>query len=118
MRCKAFDYEDPHKAWEHMEFKIIKDYGGYAYGHNLHTWDEGERLLARCKKCGGYILIQYSEFHGYDDSYYRDYFPVEDEQDAEEKNKMYDGFQLESDSGLKYLIRDGGCCHWSKPGEV
>jgi len=27
---------------------------------------------------------------------------------------MYDGFQLEFDAGLNYLIRDSGACHWSK----
>lgn len=42
-----------------------------------------------------------------------DYFPVENEQEAEEINKKYDGFQLEFDSGLKYMICDKGCCHWS-----
>lgn len=105
MRCKAFDIEDRKEALEHIEMDIIKDYGDYAYGHCLYTWDDGKRLLAKCRKCGGYILIQKSEFHGSDDSYYTDYFAVEDEEDAEEKNRLYDGFQLEFDSGVKRIIR-------------
>lgn len=115
MRCDAFNLENPDEIKEHVVFDIIKDYGDFAYGHNLHTWDDGKRLLARCRKCGGYILIQKSEFHGYgsDDSYYTDLFPVEDEEEAEELNRKYDGFSLEMKSGIRFLIADRGSFRWS-----
>jgi len=51
--CIAFEMREATEAYEHMQYDIIKDYGDYAYGHYLHTWDEGKRMLARCKNCGG-----------------------------------------------------------------
>ena len=59
--CIGFEMPDAAEAWEHMKFEIVKDYGDYAYGHCLHTWDDGKRMLARCRTCGGYILIAYAE---------------------------------------------------------
>lgn len=107
MRCEACKISDPVKALEHIDMKWIKDYGDMAYGHCLHTWDDGQRYLVKCIKCGGYILVQKSEFHGYDhDDYYKDYFFVDGEEEAEELNQKYDGFQLEN-SGIQYLIVDG-----------
>lgn len=115
MKCIAFDLENPIEIEKHMGYDIIKDYGDTAYGHNLHTWDDGKRLLAKCRNCGGFILIQRSEFHGFeDDAYYRDFFPVEDEKEAEELNRCYDGFGLEKNSGIRYLIADYGSYRWSK----
>lgn len=117
--CIAFEMKDANEAAKHLSgYEVIKDYGDQAYGHCLHTWDDGERILAKCPKCGGYILIQQSEFHSFtdgDDSYYRDYFPVSGEEDADEMNQKYDGFALE-ESGIRYLIWDLPWypAHWSK----
>ena len=115
-KCRAFDLKDERKAWEHLDLEIIKEYGSYAYGHSLHTWDSGERMLARCKTCGGLILIQSSEFHSFcdDDSYYTDYFPVDSEEEAEKLNKMYNGFEIETEFPERYLCRTNGSLHWSK----
>ena len=117
MKCRAFDLEDVEKAWEHLDLVIVKDYGEYAYGHFLHTWDEGKRMLAQCRSCGGFILIQKSEFHSFsggDDSYYADYFPVEDEKEAEQLNRMYDGFEIEKNFSGRYLCRTDFRLHWSR----
>ena len=45
--CRAFHLEDARIAWEHFDLEIVKDYGDFAYGHFLHTWDEGKRMLAK-----------------------------------------------------------------------
>jgi hypothetical protein len=114
--CKAFEMKDARAAREHMDYEIIKDYGDYAYGHYLHTWDDGKRLLARCKNCGGYILIQSSEFHGAydDDDYYVDFFPVESPEQADELNRLYSGFEIESSFPSRYLMMTNLQLHWSK----
>lgn len=112
--CIAFRFQDAKEARRHMDYDIVKDYGGYAYGHPLYCWDDGKRYLARCRKCGGYILIQQSEFHGIQDNdYYADYFPVGGAQEAEEWNRMYDGFAIEAHFEKRYLMMTNLCLHWS-----
>lgn len=109
-KCIGFQMKSVEEAIEHMDYEVVRDYGDYAYGNCLYTWDDGERFLARCKKCGGYLLIQHSEFHSFtgDDSYYTDYFPVDSEQEAEELNKQYDGSAIEEKFPGKYIISDNG----------
>ena len=113
--CIGFKMKDAVEAYKHMELELVEEYGGYAYGHYLYTWDEGERHLCRCKKCGGYVLVQNSEFHSMtgNDSYYRDYFPVGSPEEADELNRKYDGFQIEYDSGIRFLIPNSRP-HWSR----
>lgn len=115
-KCIGFQLENVIEAFQHMEYEVIHDYGDHAYGHYLYAWDEGKRLLGKCKKCGGYILIQKSEFHSFmgDDSYYTDYFPVDSEQEADKLNKKYDGYELEKKFPGKYMIRDGFQIGWMK----
>lgn len=84
-----------------MDFEFIMGYGDKfinedgSIKHYLHTWDDGERRLIRCKKCGAYFIRQDSEFHGFDDSDYMDWFQVESPNDAEKLNEMYNGWELE-----------------------
>ena len=115
--CIGFEFDDAQQAWDHMQFEIIKDYGDYAYGHCLHTWDDGKRMLAKCKACGGYVLIQKSEFHAFSDmssdSYYSGFFPVESAEDAEELNRKFDGFSIEREFPSRYLCRTDLRLHWS-----
>lgn len=113
--CIGFEMEDAAEAYKHMDPELVEDYGDMAYGNILHTWDDGERYLCRCKTCGGYILVQNSEFHdmsGGDDSYYTDYFPVDSPEAADELNRKYNGFDLEFESGIRFLIIDHKP-HWS-----
>ncbi|MBQ9154753.1 MAG: hypothetical protein IJ130_13205 [Solobacterium sp.] len=115
-RCEAFAMQDAVQAWKHIQPEIIRRYGDDAYGHALHTWDEGGRMLIRCRRCGGLLLVQKSEFHSYmdDDSYYTDWFPVDNEQDADQLNRMYDGFAIERQFPERFLCMTDLRVHWSK----
>ncbi len=114
--CICFEMEDAAQALEHMQCERVQSYGDEAYGHFLYTWDDGERILVRCKRCGGYILIQKSEYHGFsdDDSYYTDYFPVDSPEEADELNRKYDGFAIETNFPKRYLMRTNGELSWSR----
>ena len=117
--CECFTYKDPKEAYLHIWSKRLKqvlNYGRKQYGHYLHTWDDGERFLARCGACGGYILVQASEFHGIDvdDSYYTDFFPVSSPGEADELNRKYDGFTIEFEFGKRYLMETNGSLRWSR----
>ena len=114
--CKAFNMKDENDALNHIRgYAVVKEYGSSANGHALHTWDAGERYLARCSKCGGLILVQESEFHGMeDDSYYTDYFPVASEEEAEQLNLKNDGFEIEREFVGRYLMKTNGWTRWSE----
>lgn len=115
--CLAFQMQDVRGAWEHIKIEVVKDYGAYAYGHALHTWDDGGRYLARCQRCGGYILVQWSEYHGIGDGcdhYYTDFFPVSGAKEAEELDRLYDGFDIEQHFKKRYLMRTDLRLHWSR----
>ena len=118
--CIGFSMKDPVEAYCHMDLEPIEEYGSQAYGNILHTWDAGERFLCRCKNCGGYVLVQQSEYHdmsGGNDCYYTDYFPVESPEAADDLNRKYDGFDIEFESGIRFLIPDFPIPHWSIPFE-
>lgn len=83
-----------------FHYEILEDYGDSYNGHPLHTWDDGKRMLVRCKKCGCYVLIQRSEFHSFTDepdAYYIDYFAVSGPEEASALNREFDGFRLETE---------------------
>ncbi len=112
--CIAFSMNDAEKAFQHMDREQIIDYGSVYDKNILHTWDDGYRALLRCKNCGGYILLQMSEFHGMeDDSYYADYFPVSGPVEAQLINEKYDGTRIETEFPFRWLIADGHP-HWNK----
>lgn len=119
--CIGFEMKDADEAYRHMNLELIEEYGDRAYGNILYTWDEGERFLCRCKNCGGYVLVQHSEYHdmiGGNDSFYADYFPVESPEAADELNRKYNGFDIEFESGIRFLIADDANPHWSIQKEV
>ena len=115
MKCTAFQQIKPLDAWEHLKHhELVTDYGGAAHGHRLHTWDDGYRMLMRCKTCGGFYLLQASEFHGMeDDDYYTDYFPVDGPEEADELNRLYDGFEIEEKFPERWLMETNGSLCWS-----
>lgn len=98
-----------------MNTEIIEEYGDRFELNWLHTWDEGGRKLLKCKRCGGFILCQFSELHSMeDDDYFLDYFPVSSPEEARNLNAKYDGYAIESDFPDRWLICDP--CkppHWS-----
>ena len=106
--CIAFEMEDAIEAFRHMDREIVKKYGAVFEKNILHIWDDGERILYRCRKCGGYILGQFSEFHGGDDDdYYIDYFPVSGAEEAESINRLYNGETIEEKFPKRWMAADG-----------
>ena len=107
--CAAFSMAKASEAYMHIleNFEFLKSYGDFAYGHTLYVFDDGKRVLGRCRVCNRLILLQTSEYHSYsaenDDSYYSDYYPLEKESDAEELNRLYDGFTLGRKFEGRYL---------------
>ena len=115
--CMAFSLEDAAAAYEHMKPVPVQEYGSSLYGHSLHTWDAGGRFLARCSACGGYILVQESEYHSFSDAPdddYTDFFPVSSPEEADELNRKYSGSEIETAFPSRYLMRTNGRLHWSK----
>lgn len=111
--CIAFSMDDAEEAYKHIDRERVKDYGDRCGKNHLHTWDDGHRLLMRCKKCGGYYLLQLSEFHGMeDDSYYQDLFPVAGPYEARRVNETYDGERIEEEFPHRWMIADGHP-HWN-----
>ncbi len=91
------------KSFDKRNLEPVKYYGSVCNGHSLYTWDEGDRTLYRCKKCGAYVLEQCSEIHMPDKAYI-DYFPVRDERHAEEINGKYNGWSIERDYPYKKVF--------------
>ena len=107
--CCLFRKDDPEEAYKTRDFELVKNYGSYAidlgnsddvtkrvtvfgqdrreeYKAPLYEFDAGDRVLCRCKKCRGLILIHYDEFH---DIYRRDiewdrYVPVQSISEADQ----------------------------------
>ncbi len=109
--CKGFSLPTAEEAYEHFHGKLtmVCNYGDWCNGHYLHVWDDGKRLLCRCEECGGLVLVQRSEFHGWEnDDYYTDYFPVGSPHEAEQLNEKYGGFQLEQEWNCKGVFVSNG----------
>ena len=119
-RCCIFENETIEDAIKSMRFETIKEYGNKflnedgSVKHFLHTWDEGERELVRCNKCGAYFIKQDSEFHGLDDTDYTDWYQVENPDIAEKLNEIYNGWELEKKYSAPGILRTNGKYHWNK----
>ena len=112
--CHGFYMEDPAEAYEHIdrESEFVKDYGEICGTNKLHTGDGGHRELLRCRRCGGYILAQFSELHNPEgDSCYMDYFPVAGPILAGMTNKLFDGEKIEKELHGRWLSVDDHP-HW------
>ena len=128
-QCCVFSYTDAKTAGSHISpLEIIENYGDAFYNpdgtvkHFLHTWDDGERYLARCKKCGALFLVQDSEFHSMsensEDTYYTDYFQVSSREEAIAYNEKYNGFDIEKYYPGNYLLNINSDWIWSHIGLV
>jgi len=109
--CCMFDEEDPYEAYSNKKLELVKNYGSKCGNNYLYVWDEGERYLTKCKKCGSYVLVQDSEMH-MPDHVYIDYFPVRDENHAMELNKNFGGYELEMKYPYKKLFVTDGKTTW------
>lgn len=109
-KCIAFQMKDAKKALKHINenIEIINDRNNYKYP--LYTWDNGYRILMKCKKCGALILLQSSEFHSFndEDSFYQSYFPVSSFEEANELNRKYD---LKKEFNREYLSVKNSKCY-------
>ena len=111
--CAAFAMKDAQAAYEHLsDYKVAKRYGKGKTNHWYFTWDDGGRVLGVCPKCRGYVLVQKSECHGEEDSYYTDYFQVSGPKEAEALNEKYDGWEIEEHFQGRFLIESGGPASW------
>ncbi len=117
MTCCIFSLKQVNN--QDIDLEFLEDFGDTYYNeagevvHYLHTWDEGRRILAVCRKCGELVLRQSSEFHSYEDSYYESLFPVDSREEALYLNKTYGGYDLEMKySGWKLFQTNG---EWSVP---
>ena len=113
--CVGFLTENAAEAWEHIgDYEVVERYGDMCGDIVLHTWDDGERFLGKCRRCGGYILIQKSEYHAFDDDIYVDYFPVSGPEEAHELNRRYSGYMIENSFPGRYLMRTNGKLAWRR----
>ena len=114
--CVAFEMDNAEEAWDHLSFEIVEEYGDTKYGHDLYTWDRGDRTLLRCRTCGGFVLRQSSVYESFDDGeddHYDDYFPVSGPEEADALNRKYDGFSIERQYPGHWLMRTNGTLSWS-----
>ncbi len=113
--CVAFQLESASDALKHLysNSRITTKYGDHFAGNRLHKWEKGERVLFHCQVCGGYYLLQDSEFYDLDGSCCSDYFPVTGPEEAEDLNRRWDGWKIEKCFPEKYLFLDEhGSSHW------
>ena len=114
-RCKAFDM-NAENALKHIRenWEVVEKYDNDEYDHPLYTWDDGYRILGKCKECNQLILLQRSEYHDFtngEDSLYSDYFAVSSPEEADDLNKKYNGFDIEFKCNKKWLcVTNGNCC--------
>ncbi len=122
--CCLFQCASADEAARSRDFEVVEDYGdtycdsdGNAV-HYLHSWDDGCRMLVRCRKCGALFLMQKSEFHSLkEDRYYIDYFAISSREEALVLNAAYDGFAMErSYKGARLWSVDDHWL-WIKPEE-
>ena len=96
--CHIYGIEDAGEAHKQLEVECVKSYGDETTlpdGTLLHynsVWDDGYRVLLRCKHCGGLLLKQTSTYTSmsYDDSdgHYTDYLPAWSEEEADLLNTL------------------------------
>ena len=103
--CHIYGIPDGGEAREEFRGEFVKDYGeklSLKDGRTLHwnyNWDDGDRMLMRCKDCGALLIRQFSEYHSFSDSpdgYYSDWIPVASEEEADLLNILWDAMELES----------------------
>lgn len=117
--CIGFEMKNVIDAWRHMNgYTIIERYGDEGNGKYYFTGDEGERYLAKCANCGGYILVQKSEWHGPEDDYYIDFFPVPSPDAAHELNRKFDGYEIELQFPKRYMMSNNLRLCWSKKEDI
>lgn len=102
--CHVWEMEDAEKAEKSLRGKLVKDYDEYTdledgtVLHYNYMWDDGKRYLMRCGECGGLVIVQRSECHGFsdEDDYYSDMVPASSVEEADLLNILWDSLDLEA----------------------
>ena len=92
---------------ENETFDVIKEYDPMPKNQDgsirwfLFCWDDGKngvRKLVRCRGCGALYLLQayhLNKFSAHRETLFEDYYPVQDEAEADFLNASYTGIELE-----------------------
>ncbi len=120
--CHIYGIEDAKEAYKQLEVEYVKSYGDETRlpdGTLLHynsVWDDGYRVLLRCKHCGGLLLKQVSKYESMSDDvdgYYEDYIPVWSEEEAELLNILLAPMEFENQP-IKLLRGNNHKYHWTR----
>lgn len=119
--CHIYEIADAKEAYGSFRGELIKEYGDAVtlddgtVLHDNYMWDDGRRSLVRCKKCGGLLIMQSSEFHSFTDSpdgYYQDWIPVASEKEADLLNILLGAMEME-DVPCRHIHRNNGEVFWT-----
>ena len=120
-RCCLFSYNTAEEAMAQKPFKRIEVFGNKQLNpdgtvkHWLHSGENGERMLVKCKKCGALFLWQSSYMTWRNDTVYHELIlPVENRETALEYNEKYNGWFLESNYCGLYIWETSKGWVWNK----
>ena len=121
--CHIYEIADAKEAYDSFRGELIKEYGDDVTlddGTVLHwnyMWDDGSRYLVRCKKCGGLLIMQSSEYHSFSDSpdgYYKDLIPAASVEEADLLNILLGTAEMEN-VPCRHIHGNNGDVFW--PGD-
>ncbi len=119
--CHIYENADAKEAYDSFRGELIKEYGDDVtlddgtVLHGNYMWDDGSRSLVRCKKCGGLLIMQSSEYHSFSDSpdgYYKDWIPVASEEEADLLNILLGAMEMEN-VPCRHIRRNNGDVFWT-----
>jgi len=120
--CHIYEIADAVEAYASFRGELIKEYGDnvtLSDGTVLHwnyMWDDGSRYLVRCKKCGGLLIMQSSEYHSFSDSpdgYYKDWIPAASVKEADLLNILLGAMEMEN-VPCRHIRRNNDDVFWTE----
>ena len=120
--CHIWEIADAKEAYDSFRGELIREYGedvSLDDGKVLHwnyMWDDGWRSLVRCRKCGGLLIMQSSEYHSFSDSpdgYYKDWIPAASEEEADLLNILLGAVEMENVS-CRHIRGNNGDIFWKR----
>lgn len=119
--CHIYGIADAKEAYDSFFGKMIKNYGDAVtledgtVLHDNYMWDDGGRILVRCKDCGALMIIQFSEYHSFSDGpdgCYEDLIPAASEEEADLLNILLDIRKMEN-FPCRHIRRNNGDVFWT-----
>ena len=119
--CHVYEIADAKEAYDSFRGELIKEYGDDVtlddgtVLHGNYRWDDGGRSLVRCKKCGGLLIMQSSEYHSYSDSpdgYYKDLIPAASVAEADLLNILLGAAEMEN-VPCRHIRGNNGDVFWT-----